>query len=98
MGMIAPDRLPFTVFYVASMLATLYCTFTAKGAKAYLSVLVTSGVQLMALLWYLVTFLPGGAQGMKVLTSAILAILRPLIVGCSKCCATMAMKIFGRAF
>ncbi len=96
-GMIAADRLPFTLFYVGSMIATLYCTFTAHGAKAYVGVLVTSGVQLLALLWYLITFLPGGAQGMKVLTSAILAILKPLIMGCTKCCGTVAMKLFGRA-
>lgn len=98
MGMIAPDRLPFTTFYLVSMFATLYCTFKVKGAEAYVSVLITSGLQLLALLWYLVTFLPGGAQGMKVLTSAILTILRPVIVGCSKCCATITMKLFGRAF
>lgn len=96
-GMITPDRLPFTTFYVGSMLATLYFTFTAHGAKGYVSVLAASGVQLLALLWYLITFLPGGAQGMKVLTSAIIALLKPVIVGCSKCFATVAMKLFGRA-
>jgi len=97
-GMITMERLPFTTLYFASMFGTLYCTFNTSGAQGYVSVLVMSGVQLMALLWYLVTFLPGGAQGMKVLTSAIMAILKPLIVSCSKCCASIAMKVFGRAF
>ena len=97
-GMITAERLPFTALYLGSMFGTMYCTFTAGGAKGYVSVLFMSGVQLLALLWYLVTFLPGGAQGMKVLTSAILAILKPLIVNCTKCCGTIAMKVFGRAF
>mmetsp|Transcript_31747 Transcript_31747/g.37026 ORF Transcript_31747/g.37026 Transcript_31747/m.37026 type:complete len:245 (+) Transcript_31747:130-864(+) len=97
-GMITQERLPFTTIYIGSMIGTLYCTFSAYGAKGYVSVMIMSGVQLMALIWYLVTFLPGGAQGMKVLISAMLAILRPVIVGCSKCCASIAMKLFGRAF
>lgn len=97
-GMIAPDRLPFTTLYLGSMFGTMYCTFTAGGAKGYVTVLFMSAVQLLALLWYLVTFLPGGAQGMKVLTSAIMAIMRPLVVGCSQCCASLAMRLFGRAF
>ena len=97
-GMITAERLPFTALYLGSMFGTMYCTFTAGCAKGYVSVLFMSGVQLLALLWYLVTFLPGGAQGMKVLTSAILAILKPLIVNCTKCCGTIAMKVFGRAF
>jgi len=96
-GMVSPDRLPFTALYIGSMIGTLYCTFTAGGINGYVSVLFMSAVQLFALLWYLVTFLPGGAQGMKILTSAILAVLKPFIVGCSKCCATMAMKVLGRA-
>ncbi len=97
-GMITSERLPFTTLYVGSMLGTLYCTFNAYGAKGYITVMAMSGVQLVALLWYLVTFLPGGAQGMKVLTAAIMAILKPLVLNCSKCCASIAMKLFGRAF
>ena len=96
-GMMATERLPFTTLYLGSMFGTMYCTFTAGGAKGYVSVLFMSSVQLLALLWYLVTFLPGGTQGLKVLTTAILTILKPLIVGCSKCFAKIAMKLFGRA-
>jgi hypothetical protein len=96
-GMISKERLPFTVLYLGSMLGTMYCTFTAGGAKGYMSVLFMSAVQLLALLWYLVTFLPGGAQGMKVLTAAIVTVLKPVITGCSKCCASLAMKVLGRA-
>ena len=94
-SMFAENRLPFTLVYISSMLATLYFTFTAHGVKAYVTVLVSSALQLVALLWYLVTFLPGGAQGMKVLTSAILTMIKPLILGCTKCFQSVVMRNFG---
>jgi len=95
-GMLAIDRLPFTTAYIGSMMATLYLTFRMHGAQGYVLVLAASGVQLLALLWYLIAFLPGGAQGMKYLMSTIVAMLRPLIVGCTKCFGMCLMKILGR--
>eukprot|EP01083_Nonionella_stella_P146680 461660_1 len=95
MGMLTPDRLPFTVVYLSSMMATLYFTFTAHGVKGYVTVLIASGMQLCALMWYLMTFLPGGAQGMKVLMSAMMAMIRPVVVGCSKCCGNIMMRMVG---
>jgi hypothetical protein len=94
-GMFANDRIPFTLIYLASMAGTLYFTFTAHGVKGYVTVLIMSGVQLLALLWYLVTFLPGGAQGMRVLTSAILTMLRPILVGCTRCFKSIIFRIVG---
>jgi len=58
-SMIAYDRIHFTVLYVGSMVMTLYLTFTVGGAQGYILVLAASALQLMALMWYLVTFLPG---------------------------------------
>ena len=84
MSMLAYERLPFTVVYVGSMLATLYLTFTVGGAQGYVLVLAASMLQLLSLLWYLVTFLPGGAMGMKVLTQALWTLLKPLLIGCAK--------------
>lgn len=83
-SMLAYDRIHFTVVYVGSMMMTLYLTFTVGGAQGYLLVLGASMLQLLSLLWYLVTFLPGGAMGMKVLTQALWTMLKPLIVGCAK--------------
>ena len=94
-GMLDQDRLPFTVVYISSILATLYFTFTAHGVKGYVSVMIASGFQLVSLLWYLVAFLPGGAAGMKVLMSSLLVILRPVIVGCTKCFSSVLMRVFG---
>mmetsp|Transcript_2154 Transcript_2154/g.5713 ORF Transcript_2154/g.5713 Transcript_2154/m.5713 type:complete len:237 (+) Transcript_2154:223-933(+) len=94
-GMFTADRIPFTTVYFGSMFATLYFTFSVGGMQGYAVVLVSSGAQLLALLWYLITFLPGGAAGMQVLTKAIMALLKPVLVGCTKCWAMFAAKVFG---
>lgn len=83
-SMLTRDRIHFTVVYFGSMMMTLYLTFTVGGAQGYILVLAASGMQLLALLWYLVTFLPGGATGMKILTQALWTLLKPLVVGCAK--------------
>lgn len=94
-GMVAPDRLPFTLVYVASMAATLYLTCNKGGVQGYLSVLIASGFQLVALLWYLAAFLPGGSQGMKVLLSAMMAALRPMIMVFTSCIGMIVRKCIG---
>mmetsp|Transcript_13274 Transcript_13274/g.25350 ORF Transcript_13274/g.25350 Transcript_13274/m.25350 type:complete len:253 (-) Transcript_13274:1126-1884(-) len=100
-SMLAYDRIHFTVVYLGSMMMTLYLTFTVGGAQGYLLVLGASALQLLALLWYLVTFLPGGAMGMKVLTQALWTMLKPLVVGCAKvqamCIGRFKHLIFRRA-
>lgn len=78
-GMFASDRLPFTIIYIGSMLATMYFTFKSHGLSGYMMVVASSAFQLLSLVWYLITFLPGGAQGMKILTSAIITMLKPII-------------------
>ena len=83
-SMMTRERIGFTSMYLGSMLLTLYLTFTAGGAKGYVLVLASSALQLLALIWYLITFLPGGAMGMKVLTQAMWTLLKPLMVGCAK--------------
>lgn len=83
-GMLQPDRLVFTSIYVISMATTLYFTFNVGGISGYVTVLCSSAFQILSLMWYLITFLPGGAQGMNMLMKGIAKILRPLIVGCAK--------------
>eukprot|EP00558_Chaetoceros_sp_UNC1202_P010954 CAMPEP_0197248712 /NCGR_PEP_ID=MMETSP1429-20130617/42041_1 /TAXON_ID=49237 /ORGANISM="Chaetoceros sp., Strain UNC1202" /LENGTH=171 /DNA_ID=CAMNT_0042710039 /DNA_START=54 /DNA_END=566 /DNA_ORIENTATION=- len=51
MSMVTQERLPFTFIYVSSMVATLHFTFNAYGPKGYVTVLMASGFQLVALLW-----------------------------------------------
>jgi len=83
-SMLTFERIHFTVLYLGSMMLTLYLTFTAGGAKGYVLVMAASALQLLSLLWYLVTFLPGGAMGMKMLTQALWTLLKPLLIGCAK--------------
>ena len=96
-GMIALERLPFTSVYIGSMFLTLYLTFNAGGASGYVLVLGASACQLLALMWYLITFLPGGAAGMRVLTQAMYTLLKPIIKGCAKVQAMCLAKCFGWA-
>eukprot|EP00532_Pseudo-nitzschia_australis_P003130 CAMPEP_0168186778 /NCGR_PEP_ID=MMETSP0139_2-20121125/14633_1 /TAXON_ID=44445 /ORGANISM="Pseudo-nitzschia australis, Strain 10249 10 AB" /LENGTH=180 /DNA_ID=CAMNT_0008108847 /DNA_START=105 /DNA_END=644 /DNA_ORIENTATION=- len=50
-SMCTMERMPFTTIYLGSMMATLYLTCTKGGMKGYTLVLISSGVQLVALLW-----------------------------------------------
>jgi hypothetical protein len=95
-GMISADRIVFTTIYLGSMLMTLYFTFNAGGASGYLLVLGSSGLQLVALLWYLISFLPGGSAGLSIVLSAMARILQPVIVGCAKVQAMIITRCFSR--
>lgn len=94
-SMFSGDRMLFTTIYLGSMFATLYFTFTIGGPKGYLVVMGSSGAQLMALLYYLVSFLPGGTAGLKFMMATMCRLLRPVFVMCAKfqaicmakCCA-----------
>mmetsp|Transcript_566 Transcript_566/g.776 ORF Transcript_566/g.776 Transcript_566/m.776 type:complete len:246 (+) Transcript_566:86-823(+) len=96
-SMLTAERLPFTVVYVASMLSTLYFTFTVGGPSGYVLVLGASGCQLLALLWYLISFLPGGSAGLSMLLRGMAQILKPVMIGCAKCQAAVMARIFGYA-
>jgi hypothetical protein len=91
-GLISFDRLPFTCVYFASMIGTLYATFSFRGAKGYIIVLVFSILQLLALLWYLVAFIPGGSQGLTFLVLALGKMLRPVIGMCTSCLSAIFRK------
>ena len=93
-GMCAPDRVVFTSIYIASMIMTLYCTFHYGGFSGYALVLMASGIQLAALLWYLVSFLPGGTLGLQYLVAMLGHLLKPVIVVCAKCQAACCARCF----
>jgi Got1/Sft2-like family len=95
-GMMSPDRLAFTVIYIGSMLMTIYFTFHAGGASGFILVLGSSGMQLVALLWYLISFLPGGSAGLSIVLAAMARILQPVIVGCAKLQAMIIAHCFSR--
>ena len=79
-----PDRLLFTFIYFGSILLTLYCTFSFGGASGYLLVISTSVAQLIALAWYLISFLPGGSAGLQYLIAVMFHLFKPILVVCAK--------------
>jgi Got1/Sft2-like family len=95
-GMFSRDRLFFTTIYIGSMLLTLYFTFHAGGATGYVLVLSSSGMQLLALSWYLISFLPGGSAGLSIVLAAMARILQPIILGCAKVQAMCLAHCFSR--
>ncbi|KAG9307329.1 hypothetical protein G9A89_017157 [Geosiphon pyriformis] len=51
------QRLPFTFAYLGSMIATLYF---AVGLHSYILTIIFSIIQVLALIWYVVSYFPGG--------------------------------------
>ena len=60
--MLSKERIPFSAAYVGSIVATLWA---ALIMKSYLLSLLCSGLQMVALLYYILSYFPGGAQGVK---------------------------------
>jgi len=65
--MFSLQRLPFTSAYIGSLVLTLYAAFILQS---YLLVLLFMGLQAAALGWYLLSYIPGGAPILKMLTRA----------------------------
>jgi len=59
------DRLPFTAAYFGTLFATLY--FALHVQSTPLTVLCAVG-QVVALLWFLISYIPGGHTGMQFFT------------------------------
>lgn len=74
--MTSVERLPFTAFFLASMAGTIY---TSMVLHSYPLSLVCSAVQVTALLYYLVSYFPGGAAGMRFLSAMGTGALKSLI-------------------
>lgn len=60
--LLSQERLPFTATYFGSIGLTLYF---AVGLQSALLTLVSSIIQLIALIWYLVSYFPMGSQGLR---------------------------------
>lgn len=100
MSMFTGDRLLFTTIYLGSMGMTLYLTCTKGGLGGYALVLIASAVQLVALLWYLVSFLPGGTMGLNLVMRAICTMLQPVIAACMRLqgmCFSACLGYFSRS-
>ena len=94
-SMLSSEQMYFTFLYVGSMLATLYLTFTKGGISGYVLVMVSCGVQLLALLWYLVSFIPGGTTGLQYLVAVLCQMLRPVFAACARIQGIIIAKCLG---
>ncbi|XP_055342208.1 uncharacterized protein LOC129590823 isoform X2 [Paramacrobiotus metropolitanus] len=61
-SMLNADRLPFTTIYVVSVFATLY---VALSMQSSVLTVLCGVVQVCALLWYTLSYIPGGPTGMR---------------------------------
>ncbi|XP_052082419.1 uncharacterized protein LOC127720053 [Mytilus californianus] len=56
------ERLPFTTAYFGSMLATLYFSLWLRSTVL---TVIFAVIQILALVWYIVSYIPGGQTGLK---------------------------------
>ncbi|KAK3130797.1 hypothetical protein QOZ80_6BG0498180 [Eleusine coracana subsp. coracana] len=68
--MISKERLPFTMGFVSSMVATIYVSMVLHS---YLLSVFFSVLQVLALAYYAISYFPGGSAGMKFLSSALVS-------------------------
>ena len=80
--MTASDRLPVSLVYVSSMFATLYATFVLHS---YVLCVVLSIVQLIALVYYTVSYFPGGMAGFRLISMSSGRVLRHGAALCWSC-------------
>lgn len=73
------ERLPFSVWYLGSLAGTLYASLWRHST---ILTIVCSVMQLGNLLWFLLSYLPGGAWFMSTVQDAICGGLRKLCCGC----------------
>ncbi|CAC9893479.1 unnamed protein product [Aureobasidium pullulans] len=60
--LLSTERLPFTGTYFGSIALTLYF---ALGLRSTLLTLISSIIQLVCLVWYLVSYFPMGSTGLR---------------------------------
>ncbi|XP_006656231.1 protein transport protein SFT2 [Oryza brachyantha] len=68
--MISKERLPFTLGFVGSMVATIYVSMVLHS---YILSVFFSCLQVLALAYYAISYFPGGSAGMKFLSSALVS-------------------------
>ncbi|KAI9483619.1 MAG: Got1/Sft2-like family-domain-containing protein [Benjaminiella poitrasii] len=66
--MFSKERLPFTISYLGSMLLTLYA---AIGIRAMILTVIFAIIQIIALVWYVGSYIPGGISTLRYGTSFI---------------------------
>mmetsp|Transcript_41072 Transcript_41072/g.89749 ORF Transcript_41072/g.89749 Transcript_41072/m.89749 type:complete len:146 (-) Transcript_41072:83-520(-) len=76
--LISRSRILFSTTYVLSMLGTLWASLVYRS---YVLTVVFSSVQVTALVWFLVSYIPGGRRALGFAWSIAWRFMR----GCTKC-------------
>lgn len=63
--LLSKDRLPFTTIYISSLALTLYF---AMGLQSAILTPIAACIQVMALVWFIVSYIPGGQTGLRFMT------------------------------
>jgi len=62
MTLLTKERLPFTLVYFGTLIGTLYF---AMGLQSTILTCIAAAVQIVALVWFVVSYVPGGQTGLK---------------------------------
>ena len=76
--MINKERLPFTAVYIGTLSLTLYF---AMGLQATLLTIIAASCQVIALVWFVISYIPGGQTGLKFMTKMCSSLCRRVIGG-----------------
>ncbi|KAK9867185.1 hypothetical protein WJX84_003717 [Apatococcus fuscideae] len=79
--MMTQERLPFTAVYMGSMGGTLYA---AMYMHSYIMSLLFCGIQVLALVYYVASYFPGGSAGVKFIMSLIYRAIANCMYGVQK--------------
>ena len=91
-SMFTPEKAPFAALYLSSMLGTLWASLVARS---YFLVMIASGAQICALLYYLVAGIPGGSQGVSIFLKGLGRMARAALYPCwlgAKACFANAFR------
>jgi hypothetical protein len=80
------------------VLSSFLTVYAAVIVHRYLYVIICAALQVLAVLYYLSSFIPGGAMGLKMLMKAGYTILSTLIKPFAYVCYKSTQAIFARIF
>ena len=76
--MLKRERLPFTAVYLGTLALTLYF---AMGLQSTILTTLAASCQVCALLWFVISYIPGGQTGLKFFTRICSSICRRTVSG-----------------
>ena len=97
MELTALNRLPFTILFGGSIVMTFSAAMKRGG---YLNVVFFTAVQFLALLWYVLSYFPGGYTAMWYTSKMVIRAAygyMGVMFSCSKGCAAFCLaRVWGR--